>query len=72
MIVRHALPSVLAVCQVAVSGVCQTQDGVARAITAVLDEQGLQVNVCKSCLTEKLRRQEWEWDLDKPGGQPVV
>jgi hypothetical protein len=58
------------VCEVAVPGVCRTEDGTPRPITAVWEDVGKQVNVCSPCLAEKVRRGEWV--PGEPFCEPIV
>jgi len=57
-------------CAVALPGICTTEDGTPRPITAVWEDTGRQVNVCSPCLSEKVRRREWV--PGEPWGQPVL
>ena len=58
------------VCSVGTAGVCVTEDGGARPITAVWDEDGLQVDVCSACLQAKL--EDGSWVRGERMFQPVV
>ena len=61
--VRKTFVNLLGVCEVGVPGVCETTDGRPRPIVAVWNEQGTQIDVCRSCLAENLERGEWvEWE----------
>lgn len=47
-------------CEVALPGVCETEDGTPRPLLAVWDEKGRQIDGCRSCLAEKLARGDWQ------------
>ncbi len=59
VLIRRTGVAFVGVCKIGLRRICKTDDGVARPITAVWDDQDSQIDVCTPCLEEKLRRGEW-------------